>query len=224
MTNQGANISGFCKCGCGQRTNLSPKTDRGRGHVKGKPMRFVRGHGAREPEPPVLRPPIVPIGPSIAYIPLTKGEFALVDIEDLPEIGRWNWSAFWIRNKKCFGAHRAGRRGRAGARPPMMMHQVIMPLTNGTIPDHINGNSLDNRRVNLRAATNRQNLYNSRLRADNSTGKKGVTFIKHKGVYAASIKVMGKTRYLGQHKTCESAHEAYCKAAIEIAGEFARFA
>lgn len=41
------NPSGLCMCGCGERTATAPLTDRPRGRVKGKPMRFVHGHNAR---------------------------------------------------------------------------------------------------------------------------------------------------------------------------------
>lgn len=39
---------GYCECGCGQQTNLAPKTKRSRGWVKGQPLRFVNGHQRRK--------------------------------------------------------------------------------------------------------------------------------------------------------------------------------
>lgn len=36
--------NGLCECGCGERTNLAPRTDRTAGIVKGEPRRFIRGH------------------------------------------------------------------------------------------------------------------------------------------------------------------------------------
>lgn len=38
---------GYCRCGCGEKTNLAPQTDRKYGWVKGEPIRFVRGHYQR---------------------------------------------------------------------------------------------------------------------------------------------------------------------------------
>src|SRR5574343_1514983 len=35
---------GYCECGCGQKTNLARQTDKRLGHIKGKPVRFVKGH------------------------------------------------------------------------------------------------------------------------------------------------------------------------------------
>ncbi len=37
-------MNGLCECGCGEKTSLAPQTHEGKGWVKGKPLRFVRGH------------------------------------------------------------------------------------------------------------------------------------------------------------------------------------
>lgn len=39
---------GYCHCGCGRKTNLAPQTERRFGHIKGEPMRFIRGHATRK--------------------------------------------------------------------------------------------------------------------------------------------------------------------------------
>lgn len=38
---------GYCHCGCGQKTALAPQTNKGKGYVKGEPIRFVKGHHMR---------------------------------------------------------------------------------------------------------------------------------------------------------------------------------
>jgi|SRR4029077_16163270 hypothetical protein len=40
----------LCECGCGEAAPVAPRTNRSKGWVKGKPLRFVRGHHARLPE------------------------------------------------------------------------------------------------------------------------------------------------------------------------------
>lgn len=40
--------AGFCECGCGERTRIAPKSNAGKGHVKGEPFRFVNGHTLRK--------------------------------------------------------------------------------------------------------------------------------------------------------------------------------
>lgn len=39
--------SGFCQCGCGQQTAISPRNDATLGYVKGQPFRFVPSHSQR---------------------------------------------------------------------------------------------------------------------------------------------------------------------------------
>ncbi len=39
----------LCECGCGQPTNLSPKTSTREGYVKGRPYRFLHTHAQRRP-------------------------------------------------------------------------------------------------------------------------------------------------------------------------------
>lgn len=41
--------AGLCQCGCGRQTKLAPKNHRAKGWVKGKPLRYLRGHHATPP-------------------------------------------------------------------------------------------------------------------------------------------------------------------------------
>jgi len=75
--------------------------------------------------------------------------------------------------------------------------------------DHENRVKNDNRWLNLRSATQSQNIQNSNSRA-NMTGYRGVR--KQGDRYAASITVDKKTIYLGAFATAEEASEAYMKA------------
>jgi hypothetical protein len=88
--------------------------------------------------------------------------------------------------------------------------------------DHHNTDKADDTWSNLRSATRRQNQYNVGLRSSNTSGYKGVSYSKHNGKYVALIRANGKRHYLGYFDTAEEAHEAYCKAAAELHGEFAR--
>lgn len=113
-----------------------------------------------------------------------------------------------------------------GNRMTYRLHRLIMerilcrPLLPTEQVDHINGDGLDNRRCNLRLATPQQNQGNSRKRSNNRSGFKGVWL--HGNKYQAQIGVNYHTQYLGTFDTPEAAHEAYCKAAHELFGEFAR--
>lgn len=102
-------------------------------------------------------------------------------------------------------------------------HQVIYWISSGTqaaLVDHVNGNCSDDRPINLRAATSKQNRHNSRGWATTSVGVKGV--IPRRDKYIARIGVNGKTRHLGVFPTLDEAAAAYAAAAKQHFGEFAR--
>jgi hypothetical protein len=106
-------------------------------------------------------------------------------------------------------------------------HRLAWFYINGDWPlghiDHINGDKLDNRMANLRVASNRENCLNSKTRKNNTSGYKGVSFMKRDGTWTARISANGKYKHLGYFKTAEEAHAAYCSAAIQYHGEFANF-
>lgn len=88
--------------------------------------------------------------------------------------------------------------------------------------DHINMDRSDDRWENLREATHSQNLANTRRWSHNSSGYKGVHFYRETGKWRARISHNGKQTCLGLHDTPEAAHAAYCAAASNLFGEFAR--
>lgn len=106
-------------------------------------------------------------------------------------------------------------------------HRIAWLLTTGKDPfdlciDHINGNKSDNRFSNLRLATSRENSRNMKKSLANKSGFKGVCFDKRSGKWKANIRSKLKQIFLGYFPTPELAHMAYCKAAAELHGEFAR--
>lgn len=88
--------------------------------------------------------------------------------------------------------------------------------------DHVNGDGLNNLPHNVRSATQSQNCHNAGIRSNNTSGFKGVTFYKSRNNWMAQIWVNGKRKGLGYFITPEEAHEAYCQAAKDLHGEFAR--
>lgn len=108
----------------------------------------------------------------------------------------------------------------------LLRHVVVWALHNGEWKlgiDHKNGNSLDDRIENLRLATGTQNAANSKLRVNNTSGYKGVTWSKKREKWIAQLQISGKGIYLGQFDDPAIAHSAYMKKAKEVFGEFARF-
>lgn len=166
----------------------------------------------------MLRPIIVPIGPSIAYLPLTQGQIACIDIEDIPLVDGYNWFADKDSTTDKFYA-KAVFPGQGRKR----MHDVIFGKKEGYTVDHIYcERSLDNRRANLRHATPKEQARNRRIRKDSTSGFKGVSWHMHVKKWGARIHLDGKLRHLGYFSTPEEAHAAYKEKANENWGEFSR--
>lgn len=107
------------------------------------------------------------------------------------------------------------------------VHHLVWLWRTGNWPiefvDHRDLHTKNDAADNLRAATHSQNNANRRCRP-NSTGFKGVMRQPHKEKpFGAYISIDGKNKSLGRFKTAEEAHAAYCAAAVERFGEFARF-
>lgn len=142
-------------------------------------------------------------------IVLTQGKVALVDDEDYEKLNQSKWYA---QNER--GIFYALRHN-PGDNAIIRMHREILSLTkgDGKITDHINGDGLDNRKENLRLVTPAQNIMNSKIRKDSTTGYKGVHLVN--GRYQASIR-------LGTFDTPEEAARTYDKAAEIFFGRYAR--
>ena len=105
----------------------------------------------------------------------------------------------------------------------MFLHKLLLGLGKGEEGDHVNGDSLDNRRANLRPATDAQNTWNrgSRQTKNRTSAFKGVYFDKAHGKFRASIVHEGKRRYLGYFATQEEAADAYDAECARLRGEWA---
>ena len=103
-------------------------------------------------------------------------------------------------------------------------HRLAFLHINGSMPsdlvDHINGIQNDNRWHNLRECTNSQNCMNKTAQSNNTSGHKGVVWVKSKNKWCARIKVMNKSISLGDFKVLSEAVEAYRVASLKYHGEF----
>jgi hypothetical protein len=154
--------------------------------------------------------------PSYRTIPLTQGQFAIVDAGDYDWLNQWKWCAQWDPRMKSFYAYRLTSSRDGMPRKKISMHALVAQTEKGEHTDHVNKNTIDNRRLNLRRATCSQNQQNSKVRR---AGLKGIW--KDKNRWKAGLTVNRKKVYLGCFKTPEEAHAAYIEGAKKYHGEFA---
>lgn len=155
------------------------------------------------------------------FIPLKHGIMKL-DIEDYVKIKSVGRNLYSVRNhrKTCStGNFYACYRGQKRA---VFLHRFIMEPENGMVIDHINGNGLDNRRINLRVCTQAQNTANQKgVRKDAKYSKyKGVSMDRGRWWYAQITFNRKNIRQYGFKNEIEAALW-YNKKAKELFGEFA---
>lgn len=106
-------------------------------------------------------------------------------------------------------------------------HRVAWVLQTGEWPeeeiDHINADRSDNRFLNLRPVTRAENSRNRKISKGSTSGLKGAHWNSSRGKWESSIKIWGEKISLGYFPTKEAAHRAYCEAAKENHGDYARF-
>lgn len=109
-----------------------------------------------------------------------------------------------------------------------LAHKLAWLFCYGVYPnnqlDHINCNRKDNRINNLRLVTKFENAQNSKIRHNNKSGYKGVSWHQHVQKWTAQIQCNKKHIHLGYYATPEEAYAAYCKAAADLHGEYHRLA
>jgi hypothetical protein len=109
---------------------------------------------------------------------------------------------------------------------PFLAHRLAWMYMTGSMPDskheidHINGNRNDNRWCNLRLATDGQNMFNAKLRKDNSSGYKGVLWSTQKSKWYGIVCYNRKQHYSGFFHSKEEAFAARNELAKKLHGEF----
>ena len=147
-------------------------------------------------------------------VPLTQGQYAIVDASDYGRLNSFNWYAAYSKQTKSFYAFRTDPETKKTIR----MHNDITGLL---WTDHQNNVTLDYRRKNLRPADFTQSACNRRKPCSNTSGFKGVMWRKNRSRWIAEIAFRGKTIYIGSFKEKIAAAKAYDMKAIELHGEFA---
>ena len=146
----------------------------------------------------------------------------LIDIIDFKIVSQYRWHCIVKSNTSYARTHIYN--------PPNVIHHSILmhrllieiPTNSKLMIDHINGNGLDNRRKNIRLATNIENGRNSKRPRNNASGFKGVSWVNRDNKWLARIMITGKRLFLGYFDNPEDAAKAYDKAALKYHKNFAQ--
>lgn len=151
-------------------------------------------------------------------IKLTQGYSAIVDDEDYDFLSRWKWHV--LVGSKVYAMRNSTPSN--GKRHHILMHRFILKAPSGKQIDHINGDSLDNRKKNLRIVTKKQNMWNRNPNTNCTSSFRGVYWHKQHRKWCAAISVNKKRHHIGLFNCEISAAKAYDKRAILEFGKFYR--
>lgn len=145
-----------------------------------------------------------------AHRTLGNGMVATVDTIDADILrGQpWWWHGRYVKGNQTY-LHRAVVERQYGTIPP------------GLVVDHIDGDPLNNRRLNLRICLQAENVRNNKPKAGKKSRYKGV-FPQISGRWTAQITYKGKRKCLGTYDTEEIAAAAYDNAAKCLVDEYIR--
>lgn len=153
-------------------------------------------------------------------IDLTKGKTVTLDEEDAHWAAQWNWHALKKRNN--FYAARTTSLG--GVRRNVYLHREVAERAGVDVTcfvDHVDTDTFNNRRSNLRAATVAQNTHNTKMHHDNKSGVKGVSYCKTNHVWRGEVMLEG-VRHCRRFDNMEDAADFVKSLRPVLHGEFSR--
>ncbi len=172
---------------------------------------------------PVLQYRKCKYGYTYRKIYLGEGEYTIVDSCDYYTYGKYKWilsgveSNMYAVREKLIGPKKTAK---------VYLHREIMNAPKGVIIDHKENGGLDNRRANLRFATQSQNMINRPKKPNTASKYRGVRWDKSRNFWYAEIIFRNKGRkirkYLGRFENEIDAAKAYDRMAVKHHGEFAR--
>lgn len=151
---------------------------------------------------------------------LGKGKFSLVDDEDFDNLSKHQWYVTVYGYANCRDYIRGSGRKKQKS-TTYIMHRLIMNCPEDKHIDHINHNTLDNRKSNLRIVTQSQNMMNSSSRKGSTSKYLGVGWHNQNHNWRAYIKSAQGYKHIGSFTDEKSAAMAYDRKALELYGEFA---
>ena len=147
------------------------------------------------------------------YIENNRDKIMLCDIED------------WENLKDCYWTEQLGYAVAIKDYEWLRFHRVVMKIDDSKVQvDHINGNRLDNRKINLRLCTNQENSMNKYENSNNSSGYKGVYFDKERNKWRGAIQYNRKSiKSPKRYNTPEEAYQWYIEKSNELFRDYSVF-
>lgn len=136
----------------------------------------------------------------------------LVDTADWPLVEPYSWHV--ERAKKTYYAKTLTGMWSTKNKRGLRIHRLLCPTAEQV--DHIDRNGLNNRRSNLRPATNQENNMNRGKKEGTSSSLIGVSWDKARNKWQSGIKIDGKRISLGRYTTAEEAGRARDCKALEL--------
>ena len=153
-------------------------------------------------------------------IPLTQNKLASIDNEDFELISQYKWCV----SKKHSISYAITSAIKNNIKTTLKMHRLIMKIVDPKIQiDHVDGDGLNNQKLNLRICTSQQNQRNRQKNKVSSSKFKGIWWDKRVKKWQVSIQIGKKRKHLGYFHNEIEAAKAYDTAAKKYFGEFARF-
>jgi hypothetical protein len=152
----------------------------------------------------------------IVFIPLTQGKVAVVDFADFELVRGFKW--YTSATKTEGGTIYARRTIRHPTKPDKQSCiQMHTQITGWTSVDHRNGNGLDNRRVNLRQATQAQNVRAFRRKSSTTSSKfRGVSWHYIQRKWVTRVIINGRHKTIGCFSSEEEAARAWDSAVLNL--------
>ena len=144
------------------------------------------------------------IGDKYAEIIINKQGTVLnvkIDKEDIDKVKQYRWCA---RYDKTIDGYYIEAWERGKNRKRLKLHRFVMDCPNDMQVDHINRDTLDNRKINLRICTQAENAQNKSMYKNNKLGEKYI-YLYDGNKYIVQKRVNGKIKIIGRLRTLEDA-------------------
>lgn len=167
---------------------------------------------------------------SMKNIALSRGYVAIIDDEDFEKVSQYKWHASqhekkiyakrkrWIPDESI--TTKQGKYVKKGYYKTIALHRVILDAPDDMEVDHINGNPLDCRKINLRVCSHEQNMWNLKGRSDSKSGYRGITWDKQTQKWRATLTYKKQFINIGRFDNLDDAIKAHQEKAKELFGEF----